>query len=70
MEKFEKELKITSNLRQITGIQEKLDKTCKQNSEVCHPCCVFKLYGEVNSVKNTNIGRNMQFFLLLINTII
>jgi len=27
-----------------------------QNSEVCHPCCVFKLYGEVNSVKNTTIN--------------
>ena len=24
--------------------------------EVCHPCCVFKLYGEVNSVKNTTIN--------------
>jgi hypothetical protein len=23
---------------------------------VCHPCCVFKLYGEVNSVKNTAIN--------------
>jgi len=26
------------------------------NSEVCHPRCVFKLYGEVNSVKNTTIN--------------
>jgi len=25
-------------------------------SEVCHPPCVFKLYGEVNSVKNTTIN--------------
>ena len=25
-------------------------------SEVCHPRCVFKLYGEINSVKNTNIN--------------
>ena len=25
-------------------------------SEVCHPRCVFKLYGEVNSVKNTTIN--------------
>ena len=25
-------------------------------SEVFHPCCVFKLYGEVNSVKNTTIN--------------
>ena len=24
-----------------------------QNSEVCHPYFVFKLYGEVNTVKNT-----------------
>ena len=23
------------------------------DSEVCHPCCVFKLYGEVDSVKST-----------------
>jgi len=27
----------------------------KVNSEVCHPHCGFKLYGEVNSVKNTTI---------------
>jgi len=26
------------------------------HSEVCHPRCVFKLYGEVNSVKNTTIN--------------
>jgi len=26
------------------------------SSEMCHPCCVFKLYGEVNSVKNTTIN--------------
>jgi len=26
-----------------------------RNSEVCHPRCVFKLYGEVSSVKNTTI---------------
>jgi len=26
------------------------------NSELCHPPCVFKLYGEVNSVKNTTIN--------------
>jgi len=25
-------------------------------SEVCHPRCVFKLYDEVNSVKNTTIN--------------
>ena len=24
------------------------------NSEVCHPRCAFKLYGEVNSVKKHN----------------
>jgi len=30
-------------------------ETCYRNSEVCHPRCVFKLYGEVNSVKNTTI---------------
>ena len=24
------------------------------NSKVCHPRCVFKLYGEVNSVKKQN----------------
>ena len=28
----------------------------KQTSEVCHPRCVFKLYGEVNSVKNTTMN--------------
>ena len=22
-------------------------------AEMCHPCCAFKLYGEVNSIKNT-----------------
>jgi len=26
------------------------------DSEVCHPHCVFKLYGEMNSVKNTTIN--------------
>jgi len=26
------------------------------DSEVCHPRCVFKLYGEVNSVKNTTMS--------------
>ena len=26
------------------------------DSEVCHPRCVFKLYGEVNSVKNTTVN--------------
>ena len=26
------------------------------NSELCHPRCVFKLYGEVNLVKNTTIN--------------
>ena len=26
------------------------------DSEVCQPRCVFKLYGEVNSVKNTTIN--------------
>jgi len=26
------------------------------NSEVCQPRCVFKLYGEGNSVKNTTIN--------------
>ena len=28
--------------------------TSYQNSEVCHPCGAFKLYGEVNSVKKYN----------------
>jgi len=26
------------------------------NYMVCHPRCVFKLYGEMNSVKNTTIN--------------
>ena len=26
-----------------------------RNSDVCHPRCVFKLYGEVSSVKNTTV---------------
>jgi len=26
------------------------------NSEVCHHPCVFKLYGDINSVKNTTIN--------------
>ena len=25
-------------------------------AELCHPLCVFKLYGEVNSVKSTTIN--------------
>ena len=25
-------------------------------SDVCHPRCVFKLYGVVNSVKNTTVN--------------
>jgi len=29
---------------------------CVFGSEVCHPRCVFKLYGEVNSVKNTTMN--------------
>jgi len=29
---------------------------CVHNSEVRHPRCVFKPYGEVNSVKNTTIN--------------
>jgi len=28
----------------------------EDNSEVCHPRCVFKLCGEVNSLKNTTIN--------------
>ena len=28
--------------------------TLKQNSEVCHPRCEFKLYGKANSVKKHN----------------
>jgi len=31
----------------------KLQKHC---TGLCHPRCVFKLYGEVNSVKNTTIN--------------
>jgi len=27
-----------------------------RNSGMCHPRCVFKLYGEVNSVKNATIN--------------
>ena len=27
-----------------------------QSAEVCHPRCVFKLYGGVNSVKNITIN--------------
>jgi len=26
------------------------------NSEMCHPRCVFKLYGELNSVKNATLN--------------
>jgi len=41
-------------------------------SEVCHPLCVFKLYGEVNSVKNTtiNIWLNDGVYLNIAITII
>ena len=34
------------------------EESIQQNvwiSDVCHTRCVFKLYGEVNSVKNTTI---------------
>jgi len=31
-------------------------KHAVSTSDVCHPRCVFKLYGEVNSVKNTTIN--------------
>jgi len=30
-------------------------------SEVCHPRCVFKLYGEVKSVKNTTLNITTRF---------
>jgi len=30
------------------------NKTRKNDSEVCHPRCARKLYGEVNSVKKHN----------------
>jgi len=33
-----------------------LRETLIWNSEVCNPSCVFKLYGEVNSVKKTTIN--------------
>jgi len=38
-------LKAGINILQLKGII----------SEVCHPCYVFKLYGDVSSVKNTTI---------------
>jgi len=31
------------------------DKFHQITSEVCHPRCAFKLYGEVNSVKKTQL---------------
>ena len=43
------------NFPGVWGLQD----FCTNNigsSEVCHPLCVFKLYGEVNSVKNTTIN--------------
>jgi len=33
-----------------------VSKNSDADSEVCHPCCVFKLYGEINSVKNTTVN--------------
>jgi hypothetical protein len=35
------------------------------NSDVCHPRCVFKLYGEVNSVKNTTYKYMAKWWCLL-----
>jgi len=40
-----------SHLR-LHSVQE---TSVPHNSEVCHLRCVFKLHGEVNSVKNTTI---------------
>ena len=37
-------------------LSQQLVKYTYRNSEVCHPSCVFKLYGEINSVKNTTIN--------------
>ena len=38
-----------------TDTTPRQDMICdKQLSEVCHPGCAFKLYGEVNSVKKRN----------------
>jgi len=39
-----------------TAAGTKLHSKPYHSSEVCHPRCVFKLYGEVNSVKNTTIN--------------
>jgi len=57
----------TSGLKFPRGSNVDVISTCYGNkgnkptasSEVCHPRCLFKLYGEVNSVKNTiNIWLN------------
>ena len=38
----------------IRLLQEFKSRNRVYNSEVCHPRCAFKLYGEVNSVKKHN----------------
>ena len=45
------------NYIRTVGLKKiKSNKFVSTDSEVCHPRCVFKLYGEVNSVKNTTIN--------------
>ena len=40
----------------VPAVDNELIQILYNNSEVCHPRCVFKLYGDVNSVKNTTIN--------------
>ena len=40
----------------VPSIHNKHQEKMKSESEVCQPPYVFKLYGEVNSVKNTTIN--------------
>ena len=37
------------------GNPEYWDINFNQGSEVCHPRCAYNLYGEVNSVKKTQL---------------
>jgi len=46
-------------VQNTTYVYQHIDEisiTSGLHSEVCHPRCVFKLYGGVNSVKNTTIN--------------
>jgi len=44
------------NRKILKGILKTKDGVTGRDFEVCYPHCVFKLQGEVNSVKNTTMN--------------